>query len=69
MKGDNVNLVPPQYREEWMRLKRERDRQAKIDKAIQKEVSRLNKIMETKMAEQDEHFIEAVQNIKNPKKK
>lgn len=52
-----------------MRLKRERERQAKIDKAIQKEVTRLNKIMENKMAEQDEQFIETIQNIKNPKKK
>ncbi|EAS01879.1 hypothetical protein TTHERM_00785860 (macronuclear) [Tetrahymena thermophila SB210] len=69
MKGDSIHMVPPKKREEWMRLKRERERQQKIDKAIQKETERLNKEMEEKMKVQDDAFIEAVQNIKNPKKK
>lgn len=69
MKGDDINLVPAKKREEWLKQKKERERQLKIDRAIQKEVDRLNIAMQAKMAEQDEHFLEAVQNIKNPKKK
>jgi len=49
MKGDSIHEVPAKKREEWMRLKKERERQAKIDKALKKEIERLNQIMLEKM--------------------
>ncbi len=49
MKGDSIHMVPAKKREEWARLKRERDRQARIDKIMAKEMERLNNLMEEKM--------------------
>ncbi|EGR28099.1 hypothetical protein IMG5_183560 [Ichthyophthirius multifiliis] len=69
MKGDSIHMVPAKKREEWMRLKKERERQARIDKVIKKEVERLNIIFEEKIKIQDEAFLEGVNAIKNPKKK
>ena len=34
MKGDSIHMVPAKKREEWLRLKNEREKQEKIDKVL-----------------------------------
>jgi hypothetical protein len=37
MKGESIHDVPLKKREEWLRLKQEREKRAKVDRAMAKE--------------------------------
>ena len=50
-------MVPAKKREEWLRLKQEKEKQEKIDRAMAKETEKLKKMIEEKMLEQDETFL------------
>lgn len=49
MQGDDIKLIPPKKRQEWLRLKEERERKRKIDAVMKKELERINKYLEDKI--------------------
>lgn len=68
MKGDSIHQVPKSKRDEWLRLKLEREKQEKFDRILQKELSKLENELKTKIEDQDSWFISEVEGLKTKKK-
>ena len=69
MKGDSIHHVPMKKREEWMRLKAEREQKEKIDRVMKKEIENLYHKLEQGIKVQDEEFLNRVNDFKTGKKK
>eukprot|EP00825_Cyclidium_porcatum_P039169 TRINITY_DN4690_c0_g1_i4.p1 TRINITY_DN4690_c0_g1~~TRINITY_DN4690_c0_g1_i4.p1 ORF type:complete len:194 (+),score=43.94 TRINITY_DN4690_c0_g1_i4:387-968(+) len=68
MQGDNIEDIPLKKRQEWLKLKEEREKKRKIDKIMKKELERINDYLESKIKIQDEEFIQKLQDFKIKKK-
>ena len=69
MKGDSIHHVPIKKREEWTKMKQEREQKEKIERVMKKEIEKLYGKLEESIRGQDEEFLGKVNEFKAGKKK